>query len=141
MSASNNFETSLLNLILNNTDITGVARGAASAGNLYLSLHTGNPDEGGNQASSEATYTDYARVATARDGTVWTVVGDQASNSVVLSFPLASGGSDVISHWGIGTDATGNGTLLLYGELDNTLNVSAGIRPIFDTTDLKIFVD
>lgn len=141
MSASNNFENSLLNLILNNVDITGIARGSSTAGNLYLSLHTGNPDETGTQETSEADYGNYSRVPIPRDNTQWSIVAGEAENTSLLSFPLASGGSNTVTYWGLGLDASGPGTLLLYGELSNSLDVSQGIRPIFDVNDLKIIVE
>src|SRR3990172_6419624 len=65
MSKSNSLETSLLALLFNATAIANIADNAALAPltNLYVSLHTGDPGEGGAQTASEATYTSYARVA------------------------------------------------------------------------------
>jgi archaellum component FlaG (FlaF/FlaG flagellin family) len=73
MSKSNTFETDLLGLIFNNTDITliGDAAGlqnSATAGSLYVSLHTADPGEAGDQITNETAYTNYARVAVARTG-------------------------------------------------------------------------
>ena len=53
---------SLLLLFFNNTDyaVVGDAAGlqnSVTAGSLYLSIHTSSPAEGGNQATSEITYT------------------------------------------------------------------------------------
>lgn len=141
MSATNNFETSLLKLIFNNDNLTGIADGLSSAGELYLSLHTADPGEAGNQATSEATYTDYVRVSTNRNTSDWTVLANEVSNAIVQSFPIASGGSSMITHFGIGLSPTGPGTLLLYGALDTSLAVSPGIRPIFDIGDLKVSVE
>lgn len=52
----------LLLLFFNNTDyaVVGDAAGlqnSVTAGSLYLSIHTASPAEGGNQATSEITYT------------------------------------------------------------------------------------
>lgn len=44
----------------------------------YVSLHTGDPGEAGDQTTNEATYAGYARVAVARDSGGWTVTGSQA---------------------------------------------------------------
>ena len=65
MSKSNTFENDLLLLVFNNTDITliGDAAGlqnSAAAGSLYVSLHTADPDEAGDQTTNETAYTDYA---------------------------------------------------------------------------------
>jgi hypothetical protein len=62
MSATNAFETALLTLYFNNTDHANIGDAAglqnsATAGSFYVSLHTGDPGEGGDQTTSEATYT------------------------------------------------------------------------------------
>lgn len=67
-----------LNLLFKNTtwanigDATGLV-GSSTAGSLYVALHTADPSAG-NQNTSEATYTSYARVAVARSGAGWSVV-------------------------------------------------------------------
>ena len=71
MSKSNAFETSLLGLLFNNTDIANIGDAAglqnsAAAGSLYLALHTADPGEAGDQTTNECTYGSYARVAVAR---------------------------------------------------------------------------
>jgi hypothetical protein len=66
MSKSNTWENDLLLLVFNNTnasligDATGL-RGSTTAGSLYLSLHTADPGEAGNQSTNEIAYTSYAR--------------------------------------------------------------------------------
>ena len=91
MSASNAFENSLLLLILNNTNIANIGdatglRGSSAAGNVYVGLHTADPGEAGTQATSEATYTGYARVAVARTAGGWTVAGNAFSNTAAITF-------------------------------------------------------
>jgi hypothetical protein len=68
MSFGDQFETGLLDLIFTGTGIAGIADNAASSPltSLYLSLHTADPGEAGDQTTSEAAYTSYARVAVAR---------------------------------------------------------------------------
>lgn len=51
---------------------TAGLQNSAAAGSFYISLHTASP-AGGNQQTSEATYTGYARVAVARSAGGWTV--------------------------------------------------------------------
>ena len=46
---------------------------SATAGSLYISLHTASPDAADVQTTSEADYTSYARVAVARSAAGWTV--------------------------------------------------------------------
>lgn len=143
MSATNAFETSILGLILNNANIANIGdatglRGSSTAGSLYISLHTGDPGETGDQTTSEATYTSYARVAIARSGSAWTVSGNNASNAAAVTFPEAASGTNAITHFGIGTDSSGAGNLLFKGALSATLNVSAGITPSFAIGELDV---
>ena len=62
MSKGNTFENDLLLLVFNNTnaanigDATGL-RGSSTAGSLYVSLHTADPGEAGDQTTDEITYT------------------------------------------------------------------------------------
>lgn len=46
---------------------------SATAGSLYIALHTADPGAGGDQTTSEATYTSYARVGVVRSGSGWTL--------------------------------------------------------------------
>src|SRR3990172_12893707 len=120
MSATNAFETALLTLYFNNTDHTNVGDAAgiqnsATAGSFYISLHTGDPGETGDQTTSEATYTSYARVAVARTSGGWTVTNNSVSPAATISFPAATGGSNTITHFGVGTASSGAGKLLYKG--------------------------
>lgn len=149
MSATNSFENSLLTLIFTNSNIANVGdatglRGSSTAGSLYVSLHTADPGEAGSQTTSEATYTSYARVAVSRSGGSWTISGTaptQAANAAVVSFPACTGGTNTITHFGIGTDSSGSGTLLLSGALTSSLAVSSGITPAFAIGALVTTVD
>lgn len=141
MSASNYLENGVLEHILNNTDIAAIGdatglRGSTADGNLYVSLHTADPGEGGSQTTNEAAYTSYARVAVSRDGTKWTVTGNAAANAAAITFPACTGGTSSVTHFAIGTDASGAGNLLFIGTC--TLSVSTGITPSFAIGDLDI---
>lgn len=146
MSATDAFETALLNLIFTNTnaanvgDATGL-RGSTTAGNFYISLHTADPGETGTQTTSEATYTSYARVAVVRSGSGWTVSGNNASNTAAITFPACTGGSNTITHFGIGSAASSTGNLFLKGALISSLAVSSGITPVFAIGDLDVNLD
>ena len=146
MSATNAFETALLTLYFNNTDHANVGDAAgiqnsATAGSFYISLHTGDPGEAGDQTTSEATYTSYARVAVARSGAGWTISGANASNAAAINFPAATGGSNTITHFGIGSDASGAGNLFFKGALSASLVVSSGITPSFAIGELDVNLD
>jgi hypothetical protein len=146
MSATNAFETALLNLYFNNTDHANVGDAAGlqnstAAGSFYVSLHTADPGETGTQTTSEATYTGYARIAVARSGAGWTVSGNNASNAAAVTFGLCTAGSNTITHFGIGSDASGAGNLFFKGALGASLAVSAGITPSFAIGELDVNLD
>lgn len=123
--------TGLLNLVFTNTnyatvgDATGL-RGSSTAGNLYISLHTASPGVGGDQTTGEATYTSYARVAVVRSGSGFTVASGSCSPAADITFPTCTGGSNTITHFGIGTASSGAGVLLYFGTVTPNLSVSTG---------------
>jgi len=125
MSKSNAWENGLLLLLFNNTDFANVGdasglQNSATAGSLYVSLHTADPGEAGSQNTSEAAYTNYARVAVARSGAGWTVTANSVANAAAIAFAQCGASGATITHWGLGTDAAGAGTLLY----SNTLGAS-----------------
>lgn len=146
MSLSNAFETALLNHLCNNAaianvgDATGLPASAA-AGALYMSLHTADPGEAGNQASSEVAYTSYARVPIARTPGGWTVSGATAVNAATINFPAATGGSATATHFGIGTSSSGAGLLLVSGPLGASMPISTGITPTFNAGQVTLTAD
>lgn len=134
MSASNAFETDLLKLLYQNTNIANIGdatglRGATTAGSFYIALHTADPGEAGDQSTSEATYTGYARQAVARSSAGWTVSGNQVSNAAIVSFPACTAGSNTITHYSVGVASSGATYMLFSGALTASLAVSAGITP------------
>lgn len=143
MSKGNTFENDLLKLIFTATAIANIADNAASAplANLYLSLHTGDPGEAGDQTTSEAAYTSYARVAVARSGSGWTVSANNVENAALVQFPQCTGGSNTITHVAVGTASSGAGKLLYSGALNASLAVSSGIQPQFAAGALDIQED
>lgn len=144
MSASNACENGLLLLMFNNTnfasngDATGL-RGSSTAGSYYVSLHTADPGEAGSQTTSESAYTNYVRVAVARSGAGWTVATNTASNAAAVTFAACGVTGSTITHFGIGTDSAGAGTLLFSGTC--SLVVSAGITPQFAIGQLSVSAD
>lgn len=134
--------TALLDHVLNNVDWANVGDAAglqnsAANGNLYLSLHTATP-VAGNQTTSEATYTSYARIALARDGSEWTVAAGVAENTNAQDWPQCTGGANTITHVGVGTDLAGAGNLLFVIPLTASLEVSNLITPHVAAGDLTI---
>jgi hypothetical protein len=105
---------------------------------LYVSLHTANPGATGNQTTSEAAYTSYARVGVVRSSSGWSISGETISNVAAVTFPAATGGSETETYAGVGTLATGSGNLLWFGALTSPLSVSSGITPSFAIGALTI---
>jgi len=147
--ATNAFEENVLKLILQNVDLANVGdatglRGSSTAGSLYISLHTADPGETGNQTTSETGYTSYARVAVARSAGAWAVssgASPTGSNVAATTFPACTGSTSTITHFGIGTAATTAGNLLLKGALSASLAVSSGITPSFAIGALTVTCD
>jgi hypothetical protein len=140
MSKSNTFENDLLLLIFNNTSIANIGDAgglihSTTAGSLYLSLHTSDPGEGGDQTTNEATYTGYARVAVARSSAGWTVSGGSVTLAANADFPIGGGGSGTVTHFGVGTVdlATGAGKLMYSGTVTPNIITGSGITPRLTT--------
>lgn len=135
MSKGNTFENDWLKLIFNATAIANIADNAASSPltNLYVSLHTADPGEAGDQTTSEATYTSYARVAVARTSGGFTVTGNSVSPAANIDFPAATGGTNTITHFAIGTASSGAGKLLYSGTVTPNISVSSGVTPRLTT--------
>lgn len=149
MSASNAAENAFLLLIFNNTnfalvgDATGL-RGSTTAGSLFVALHTADPGEAGDQTTSEAAYTSYARVAVARSSAGWTVSGTApsiAGNAALVAFPACTGGSAVCTHFSVGLATSGASTILASGALTSSLSVSNGITPSYAIGQLTVSLD
>lgn len=139
MSKSNTFENDLLLLLFNNTDIANLGDasgilGSATAGSLYLSLHTSDPGEAGNQTTNECAYTSYAREAVARSGSGFTVSGNSVVLAADVEFTAATGGSETATHFGVGTASSGSGKLMYSGTLTPNIAITTGVTPIIDAT-------
>lgn len=146
MSKSNTFENDLLQLIFNNVDIADVGdagglQNSATAGSLYIALHTGDPGEAGTAATSESAYGSYARQAVARSGAGWTVTANEAENAALIQFPECSSGSETISHVSITTAVSGTSKILYSGALSASRSVSSGIQPQFAAGSLTVSED
>lgn len=108
-------------------------------GTLYVHLHTADPGEGGTSSTSEATYTDYARVGVARDNTGWTICdadgtpnanGSAFKNAAEITFPECTGVSDDedITHASL---CTSGGQILYKGALTAAIKITNLITPRF----------
>lgn len=134
------FKNDVLLHFLENADILtiGNAGGLLQStvdGSVYVALHTADPSAG-TQATSEATYTSYARVAVARTAGAWTTAAGATENTATITFPAATGGSDTITHFSVGAESAGATLLMYWGTC--SLAVSSGITPTFAAGALDI---
>jgi hypothetical protein len=135
MSKGNTFENDWLKLIFNATAIANIADNAASSPltNLYVSLHTADPGEGGDQTTNECSYGSYARVAVARSGSGWTVTGNSVSPVANIDFPGATSGTQTATHFAVGTASSSTGKVLYSGTITPNISISTGVTPRITT--------
>lgn len=143
MSFTNQVETDVLKLIFQAVTWLSWAEDKVTSPytNIYVSLHTADPGETGDQTTSEAAYTNYARVAVARTASGWAVSGNTADNVAAVTFATAGSGPESETHFGLGTDASGAGNLLGSGALTATLVVNNGVTPEFAIGDCNVTQD
>ena len=138
MSKTNAYETALLQLVFQNSTIANIGdatglRGSTTPGQLFFSLHSADPGEVGTQATSEVSYTGYARVGVARSGAGFTVTDNSVSPTANVDFPACTGGTATATHFSIGVASSG-ATLVLYkGAISPTIAIAAGVTPRLTT--------
>lgn len=136
MSKSNFLENAILNLIFNATAIANIADNAAASPltNLFWALHTADPGDAGTQATSEATYTSYARVSVARTTGGMTASTTGSTSPVAnIDFPACTGGSNTITHASVGIASSGATSMLYSGTVTPNISVSNGVTPRLST--------
>lgn len=136
MSKGDTFENDLLKLLFNATAIANIADNAGTSPltDLYVSLHTADPGEAGDQTTNEISYTGYARVAVARTSGGWTVSGNSVSPVADITFgTMTAGTGGTATHAAVGTAASGTGKLLYSGALSPTIAVANGVQPKITT--------
>lgn len=141
------FANDILKLFFQATAIASLAdnAGFSPATNLYVALHTANPETtaglgtAGTQNASEASYTSYARVAVARTSGGWTVSTNTVVPAATISFPAATGGSETETYASIGTASSGASLMLWYGAISPTIVVSSGVTPQLTTASTLTF--
>lgn len=135
MSLSDAAETSILSLIFNATAWANLADNAASSpmSNIPTALHTADPADGGTQATSEVTYTSYARTNVARTSGGFTVSGNnptQAAPVANILFPAGTGGGGTVTNFSYGK--TG-GAIIFSGSVAPNIITGTGITPELST--------
>lgn len=139
MSKGNTFENDLLALIFNATTIANIANNDSTSPltQLFVSLHTADPGEAGDQTTSECNYTSYARVGVNRNSGGWTVTGNSVSPAANIDFANPSAATNLpqtATHFAIGTASTGTGKVLYKGALSPSIVISnTGVTPRITT--------
>lgn len=136
MSKGNTFENDLLKLIFNATTIANIAEDASSSplADLFVSLHTADPGEGGTQTTNECAYGSYARVTVSRDSGGWTVTGNSVSPTANIDFPAASSGTETATHAAVGVASSGASKILYSGTITPNISISTGVTPRLTTS-------
>lgn len=137
MSKGDTFENDILKLIFHGTPIPNIADNAATSPltSLFVSLHTADPGEGGNQTTNETAYTGYARKAVPRSSSGWTITGNTVNPAAVIEFNECTGSpGPAITHFAIGTAATGAGKILYKGTVTPNITMAVGVVPAIKTT-------
>lgn len=141
MSKGNTTENDIVKFIFN-----AVAMPSYGA-NLQVNLHTADPGEAGTASTNAPTYTGYASVTVARDGTGWVIcdsdgtpnaAGNSAKNDDEITFPECTGGSDTITHASV---STVGGQILYKGALTASIAISNLITPRFPAGTLILTED
>lgn len=127
---------------------TQVAAGSGAATStttiLWVSLHTADPGNAGNQTTNEVAYTAYSRIATQRTASGgtggWTISTTFSPCSVFpttgVTFPQCTTASTVVvTNWSVGTSsATGTTTNLYYtGTVTPNISLGANVTPSLTT--------
>lgn len=146
MSKANTWENGLLSLVFENTPFTtlgdaGGLLGSATAGSIYISLHTADPGEAGDQTTNETVYTNYTRIGVGRSSANWTVSSGTCDNDNVITFPTCGATGATITHFGVGAASLAAGKLMYSGALTSSLAVANGITPEFAAGDCNITED
>lgn len=134
MSKGNNLETDLLALIFTAVAIPDLADDdqTTPATTLTVALHTADPGEAGTQATSEISYTGYARIAVARTAGGWTVSGNSVSPVAAITFgEMTAGAGGTVTYFSVGTGTSDE--LLYSGTVTPNIVVTNGVTPELTT--------
>jgi hypothetical protein len=135
MSFSNTAETAINDYIFKGTNVSWDGNT-----DLWLALHTSDPGEAGSAVTNEAAYGGYARVTMSR-ASDFTVSGPTVKNTNIKQFPLCTSGSVTCTHISIVTSSSGAGTIIVSGELTNSISVNINIQPQFAAESLSFTLD
>ena len=142
MSFTNATEAAIIALVFNATTWDDFAQndGSSPLTAFNLSGHTADPGEAGAQNTTELAYTSYARVSVNRNSGGWTCSGNAATLTANTDFPAGTGGSGTMTHFGVGKDSSGAGTLYGSGTVTPNVVTGSGVTPRL-TTSTSVSLD
>jgi hypothetical protein len=141
------FETAILQLIFNNTNLANIGdstglRGSSTAGNFYIALFKDGTEPSDSAQGTECDYTGYARKDVVRSSGGWTVASGACSNTAAITFAQCTAGSNTAGAFAIcKADVEGVNDAIYWGELTSPLAISSGITPEFAAGDLDVTED
>jgi hypothetical protein len=137
MAKANVTSNNWLKLLFNATAIANIADNAASSPitNIQVALHTADPGAAGTQATSEAAYTNYVRVAVVRTTGGWTASSAQSTSPVAaITFATSGASGTTITHFSVGKTASGATDIFYSGTVTPNIAIgAAGITPQLTT--------
>lgn len=137
MSLSDVAENAILNLVYRAVAWANVADNAATSPitNTFSALHTADPGDAGTQATSEATYTSYARAAVARTTGGWGAAsGGSVSPAANIDFPAGTGGSGTVTFFSQGKTVSGATDYYHSGTVSPNIVTGNGVTPRLTTS-------
>ena len=129
--------------VLEKIFIDAIFAGAAvpAAATLYISLHTAEPDQNGDQTQFEASYIGYARQPVAVPAGFDVSGEDRAVNADDIIFPANTGVDQTVTHFGVGLAASGIGDLYYIGVLTAETDIEVGVSLKITAGSLVIIED
>jgi hypothetical protein len=135
MSIADVSENAILNLIFSATAWANYADNAASSPqtNIAVALHTADPTDSGTMASSEITYTSYARASVARSSGWSTATTGTISPASAIGFAAGTGGSGTATYFSTGKTGGGSAAILFSGTVTPSIVSGSGVTPSLTT--------
>jgi hypothetical protein len=135
MSIADATENALLLLIFNATAWANYADNAGTSPQtaVAVALHTADPGDSGTMATSEITYTSYARASVNRNSGGWTITAGSCSPAANIDFAAGTGGSGTATYFSTGKTGGGSAAILWSGTVTPNIVSGSGVTPRLTT--------
>lgn len=141
MSMANVTEDNILNAYFRAVTIANILINATSSPITTISyaLHTADPGDAGTQATSEVTYTSYARKTVNRDTTDHSASsGGSIGPAAAVTFIEGTGGSGTMTHFSAGKTNTGATDIFWSGTVTPNQSLGNLITPSLTTVAMTL---